>query len=196
MGRTTEYTQSGNGPFWRTFHHDGKISPGWWGRGGGLHTSTPNLFHYIHHHVQSYRYAPAEQADTLALFHVYPYVLCGKNLCLGSSACTQRYRVLTLRPLKDSYECLLQVWNLLGTICAKRLWKIVSPIGFMFIQAWKSVLVVHIWFDLWEESLNMNKKYSTAFLLNVVSTKLHFCFTVKYFDWNNCFILRFFFRVY
>jgi hypothetical protein len=25
----TEYTKSGNGRFWRTFHHDGKISSGW-----------------------------------------------------------------------------------------------------------------------------------------------------------------------
>ncbi len=26
--------------FWRTLHHDGKISPGWWG-GGGLHAHPP-----------------------------------------------------------------------------------------------------------------------------------------------------------
>jgi hypothetical protein len=31
---TTEYTQSGNGCFLATFHHDGKIFPGWRGRGG------------------------------------------------------------------------------------------------------------------------------------------------------------------
>jgi hypothetical protein len=31
-----ELTQSGNRRFfWRTFHHDGKISPGWWGWWGG-----------------------------------------------------------------------------------------------------------------------------------------------------------------
>ncbi len=31
--------------FWRTFHHDGKICPGWWG--GGCTTS----FRYIYHHA-------------------------------------------------------------------------------------------------------------------------------------------------
>ncbi len=34
--------------FWRTFHHDGKISPGWWGWGMHAH---PLLIYY--HHVQS-----------------------------------------------------------------------------------------------------------------------------------------------
>ncbi len=29
--------------FWRTFHYDGKISPGWWG-GGGLHAHPLSLF--------------------------------------------------------------------------------------------------------------------------------------------------------
>ncbi len=63
------------------------------GNGGGLHTSTPNLFHYIHHHVQSYRYAPAKQADTLTLFHVYPYVLCGKNLCWAHRKAATSYSI-------------------------------------------------------------------------------------------------------
>ncbi len=31
--------------FWRTFDHEGKISPGWWGWG-----CTPTPFHYIYHH--------------------------------------------------------------------------------------------------------------------------------------------------
>ncbi len=35
--------------FWGTFHHDGKISPGWWGWG-----CTPTTFHYSsYHQVQS-----------------------------------------------------------------------------------------------------------------------------------------------
>jgi hypothetical protein len=36
--------------FWRTFHHDGKISSAWWGWGGGV---TPYPFHSIYHHEQS-----------------------------------------------------------------------------------------------------------------------------------------------
>ncbi len=32
--------------FWRTFSHEGKISPGWWGWGG----RTPTPSHYIYHH--------------------------------------------------------------------------------------------------------------------------------------------------
>jgi hypothetical protein len=62
------HSQSTLADFWQTFHHDGKISPG---------THTP--FHSIYHHVQSCsaRYASAERADTLPLFHLYPYVLCG-----------------------------------------------------------------------------------------------------------------------
>ncbi len=36
--------------FWRTFHHDGKISPAFWGR--GEFTVTPTPFHYIYHHAQ------------------------------------------------------------------------------------------------------------------------------------------------
>jgi hypothetical protein len=39
--------------FWRTFHRDGKISPGWWG--GRMHAHLPPSipFHSIYHHVQS-----------------------------------------------------------------------------------------------------------------------------------------------
>ncbi len=44
---------------WLTFHHDGKISPAWWGR--GVHA----------HPVQSCGvYAPSKRADTLNLFHL------------------------------------------------------------------------------------------------------------------------------
>ncbi len=49
------------GAFWRTFHHDGKICPAWWGT--------------ITYKVAGK--APAESTDTLPLFHLYPFVLCG-----------------------------------------------------------------------------------------------------------------------
>ncbi len=60
--------------FWRTLHHDGKISPGWW---GWRCMSTP--FHYIYHHVQScIVFTSAERSDTLPLFFTLRlYVLCG-----------------------------------------------------------------------------------------------------------------------
>jgi hypothetical protein len=52
----------------------GKISPGWWGGGG----CTSTHFHYIYHHKFAV-YAPAERADTLPRFHLYPYVLCAQE---------------------------------------------------------------------------------------------------------------------
>ncbi len=58
--------------FWRTFHHDGKISPGWWGCGGAR--PPPFILFTISYKVAVY--APAERADTPALFHLYPCILC------------------------------------------------------------------------------------------------------------------------
>ncbi len=57
--------------FWHyTSHHDGKISPGWWG--WGVHAHPP--FHPITITYKVAVYAPAERADTLPLFHLYPYM--------------------------------------------------------------------------------------------------------------------------
>ncbi len=57
--------------FWRAFNHEGKIIPGWWW--WGVHSLTHSL--YLYHHVQSCSvYAPAERADTLVLFLLYPYM--------------------------------------------------------------------------------------------------------------------------
>ncbi len=60
--------------FWRTSHHNGKISPGWLGWGPCAHPppSQPNTITY-----KVAVYAPAERADTLyvytlPLFHLYP----------------------------------------------------------------------------------------------------------------------------
>ncbi len=41
--------------FWRTFHHDGKINPGWWGC-GCMRIAQP--FHYIYHLVPSRLFGP------------------------------------------------------------------------------------------------------------------------------------------
>ncbi len=73
---STEYTEWQRPLFWRTFHHDGKISPGCWGR-GGVHTHSHSL-QYIYHRVQSCcvgsswegRYTPPISSLPL-------YVLCG-----------------------------------------------------------------------------------------------------------------------
>jgi hypothetical protein len=48
--------------FWRTFHHDGKISPGWWVWAGGAR-SPPFPIFTITYKVAVY--APAEWADIL-----------------------------------------------------------------------------------------------------------------------------------
>ncbi len=54
--------------FWRTFHHDGKISPGWWGWGRHAHP----LSLYLPSRTKVTVYAPAERADTFPVFHLYP----------------------------------------------------------------------------------------------------------------------------
>ncbi len=67
--QTTEYT--GKATFWRTFHYDGKISP----------DCPPTLFHYIYHTYKVEEYAPAERADTLPPFLLYPYVYSVRRWC-------------------------------------------------------------------------------------------------------------------
>ncbi len=59
--------------FWRTFSDEGKISPGWWGWGGG-HAHPPIITFTLTSKVAVY--APAEWADTLTLFlfHLYQYM--------------------------------------------------------------------------------------------------------------------------
>ena len=62
--------------FWRTFHHDGKINPAWWG--WGVHARP------FHSTITSkvMVYAPAERADTLPYISPLPlYVLCGIEHC-------------------------------------------------------------------------------------------------------------------
>jgi hypothetical protein len=67
--------------FWRTFHHEGKIRPGWWGL--GVHAHPLSL------HLPS----PVKLQCTLklsgqTLFHLYPYMysvvsMCTPRLCCG-----------------------------------------------------------------------------------------------------------------
>ncbi len=68
---TSEYTphRMATSTFWCTFHQDGKISPVWWEWGC---TPTPFALSTITHKVGVY--APAEKADTLPLFLLYPYM--------------------------------------------------------------------------------------------------------------------------
>ncbi len=71
--------------FWRTFHHDCKISPGEWGGGGCTHYP----FHSIYHHEQSYsihsswegRYTPPLTLCSLWSRHMplLDYVLFGDS---------------------------------------------------------------------------------------------------------------------
>jgi hypothetical protein len=66
----TEYTEWQRPLFWRTFHHDGKISPGWWEVGD----ARPPSFTISTIAYRVVVYAPAERADTLHLFLLYPYM--------------------------------------------------------------------------------------------------------------------------
>jgi hypothetical protein len=58
--------------FWRTFHHDGKIKSAEPGEGGAV---LP-LSLYLPSRAKLLRtvYTPAERADTLPLFLLYPYM--------------------------------------------------------------------------------------------------------------------------
>jgi hypothetical protein len=62
--------------FWRTFHHDGKFSPAWW---GWEVRAQPPPFTISTIMYKVVVYAPAERADSFLLFLLYPYmyVLCG-----------------------------------------------------------------------------------------------------------------------
>jgi hypothetical protein len=53
--------------FWRTFRHDGKIRPAWWGWGGFTAGRPPPITSKV------VVYAPAERAETLTLFLLYSY---------------------------------------------------------------------------------------------------------------------------
>ncbi len=58
---------------WRTFHHDGKISPGWWGWG-----CMPTPFHS--NYIQSCSVRSCwESRYTHPISSLPPYVLCGRN---------------------------------------------------------------------------------------------------------------------
>jgi hypothetical protein len=62
--------------FWRTFYHDGKISPAWWGRG-----CTPSPFHSICHHEQSCAVRSSWEGRYTPPISPLPiYVLCGHVL--------------------------------------------------------------------------------------------------------------------
>ncbi len=58
--------------FFRTFHHDRKIIPGWWGGGGARCTPTP--CHSIYHQVQSCGLRSSWKGRYIPLFLPYPYM--------------------------------------------------------------------------------------------------------------------------
>jgi hypothetical protein len=58
--------------FWRIFHHDCKTTPSLVGGGGGAPHPHPFNLSTITSKVVGY--APAERADRLSLFLLYPYM--------------------------------------------------------------------------------------------------------------------------
>jgi hypothetical protein len=69
VGRYHRVHRVATDTFLLTFHHDGKISLGWWGW-GGVHAHPPFSISTINYKVVLY--TPAERADTLPLFLLYP----------------------------------------------------------------------------------------------------------------------------
>jgi hypothetical protein len=55
--------------FWHTFHHDGKISPDLW-----VGDASPPPFTICTIKYKVAMYAPAERADILPLFLLYPFM--------------------------------------------------------------------------------------------------------------------------
>jgi hypothetical protein len=53
------------------------------GEGGGLHAHP-----HIYHHVEVVVYAPDERADTLPLFHLYPYMYSVGSRTICTRVCT------------------------------------------------------------------------------------------------------------
>ncbi len=79
--------------FWRSFHHEGIINPGWWGWGSHAHP----LSLYLPSRTKKFAtYVSAERTDTLTLFHLNPYMysvvhtkwtsLAGKEMALLNSS--------------------------------------------------------------------------------------------------------------
>ncbi len=60
--------------FWRTFHHDGKIGPGWWGWGMHAHPLSLNL-----PSRPKLWCTPQLRGQTLPLYLLYPYIYSVEN---------------------------------------------------------------------------------------------------------------------
>jgi hypothetical protein len=114
------YSQSTNrvatAAFWCTFHHDGKISPAGEVEGGGAFPSPFTIFTITYKVAM---YAPAERADTLPLFHLYP-------ICTLWYTTVQRKTFVQNTPCywRNSHGWLLLFWNLFAGNNMKMLWKI------------------------------------------------------------------------
>ncbi len=78
-GKRVENTEWQRPIFWRTFHHDGNICPGWWGGGGACPLPTP--FYYSYHHTQSCSVRSSWVGRYTHYVSSLPiYVLCGWDL--------------------------------------------------------------------------------------------------------------------
>ncbi len=72
--------------FWRTFSHEGKISPGWWGWG-----RMPTPSHYIYHHQYSCSVRSSWVGRlTNPVSSLGKYILCGLNAQLVHFPIAQR----------------------------------------------------------------------------------------------------------
>ncbi len=70
--------------FWRTFHHDGKISPAWWG--WEVHASPPSFTISAITYRVVVSYAPAERA-VICSSYFYSSPTCNLCLCQYSNEC-------------------------------------------------------------------------------------------------------------
>ncbi len=99
--------------FWRTSHHDGEISSCWWGWGGGGARPSPSAYF---NHVRSCSVrSPAEMAgaDTLPLFHLYPYMQsCGSAfISSGSGSSILGWIPIRIRIQSGSRALMTKNWK-------------------------------------------------------------------------------------
>ncbi len=80
--KESKYTGLGLATFWSTIYRNGKFSPAWcW---CGVRALPLSLLSTSTITSKVVVYAPAERADTLLLFLLYPFLLCGCNFKLSN----------------------------------------------------------------------------------------------------------------
>ncbi len=147
--------------FWRTFHHEGKISIGWWGLEGEGCTPTP--FPHIYHHVQL----------VLRILDVYPGSWFLPIPDLGNINKRERWKKICCPTLFCSHKFLKIVNYFIFEMPKKNMWASFQRIIELFTQKFVTKLS-KIW--VWDPRSGIRKKSypgsGVKKALNTLNTKL------------------------